>query len=153
MVPAFETRNSVMPARNNEYAAAFAAWSGKMAVGGSDSHSMASLGTAYTEVPQARGREEFFGGLRSGRGLVHGDSGGYLKLTRDVFLIVGACIEEKPWAAALLPLALAVPFVTLGNYLREVAFGRYWMMHLERERALAAITTLSNRGPQTEPAL
>jgi predicted metal-dependent phosphoesterase TrpH len=147
MAPAFETRNSVMPTRNNEYAAMLAAWCGKIAVGGSDSHSMASVGTAFTEVPDARSKEEFFGGLRSGRGLVHGESGGYLKLTRDVFMIVASLVEEKPWTASLLPLALLVPFVTAGNYLREMAFGRYWMMRLQRERALAAMNT------QTEPAL
>jgi hypothetical protein len=33
---------------------------------------------------------------------------------------------EKPWTLILLPLALAVPVVTLANALRELAFVHWW---------------------------
>ena len=40
-------------------------------------------------------------------------------------------MKEYPWMLGLAPLMLAVPFVTLGNYCREAAFGRYWMSRLQ----------------------
>jgi predicted metal-dependent phosphoesterase TrpH len=132
--PAFETRNGLMPATNNRYAARFARECGKRAIGGSDAHAMSSVGSAYTEVEGARNKEEFFAGLRAGRGRVRGEHGGYFKLTRDVLMLVAAMIEEQPWTAILAPLALAVPFVTLGNCAREAVFARYWMWRLQQGR-------------------
>ena len=85
--PAIETRNSHMLEATNGYAASLAAQWDKIAIGGSDAHALASVGTAYTEVPGARDKEEFFAGLQSGKGVVAGESGCFAKLTRDVFLI------------------------------------------------------------------
>ena len=65
--PAFETRNGQMWPQANESAARLARRLGKIAVGGSDSHTLAGAGRTYTEVPGARTADEFFGGLRAGR--------------------------------------------------------------------------------------
>jgi hypothetical protein len=48
-------------------------------VGGSDAHTLASLGLTYTEVPGAANVRDFLRGLRRGQGRVHGASGDYLK--------------------------------------------------------------------------
>jgi hypothetical protein len=103
-----------------------AAFSSRACVGGSDAHAMGSLGCAYTEVPGARTREEFLDGLRAGRGQVHGESGSYAKLTRDVYSIAWNMVLEAPLTALLAPLFLAVPLVTLGNLIREKAFAQRW---------------------------
>jgi predicted metal-dependent phosphoesterase TrpH len=124
--PAFETRNSHMPKESNGHAASLAQQWRKIGVGGSDAHAMPSVGTAYTEVPGARDKEEFFAGLRRGRGRVHGESGGFRKLTRDVLIIAGEMIREKAWTAALSPLALLIPAFTLGTCLHERLFARQW---------------------------
>src|SRR5262249_36917991 len=48
--PAFEVLNGQMPPLHNERARERAELYGKAAVGGSDAHALASVGTAYTEV-------------------------------------------------------------------------------------------------------
>ena len=68
--PAIETRNSHMLERANQQAAQLAKHWGKIGIGGSDAHALPSVGTAYTEVPGARDKEEFFDGLRAGLGRV-----------------------------------------------------------------------------------
>ena len=67
----------------------------KIAIGGSDAHALPSVGTAYTEVPGARNKEEFFAALRNGMGRVAGESGSFTKLTRDVFCIACEMMREK----------------------------------------------------------
>jgi predicted metal-dependent phosphoesterase TrpH len=124
--PAIETHNGHMLAKANRTAAVLAAFASRAAVGGSDAHALGSLGCAYTEVPGARTRQEYLDGLRAGRGQVHGESGSYAKLTRDVYSIAWNMILEAPFTAALAPLFLAVPLVTLGNLLREKAFVQRW---------------------------
>ncbi len=132
--PAFETRNGLMPLAANRQAERFAAVAEKIAVGGSDAHVMASVGNAYTEVPGARNKYEFFAGLRAGKGRVAGAHGGYLKLTRDVLSIGAGMFDEHPWTVVLAPLAFVVPLITLGNYLRDAAFARYWSGRVLREK-------------------
>ncbi len=66
--PAIETRNSHMLESANAHAASLARHWHKIAIGGSDAHALPSVGTAYTEVPGARDKEEFFAGLQSGAG-------------------------------------------------------------------------------------
>src|SRR5258705_288616 len=53
-VPAFETRNGQMCSEANRQAAALARKLGKIAIGGSDSHTMRGVGRTYTEGEQAR---------------------------------------------------------------------------------------------------
>lgn len=131
-IPAFETRNGQMQRGANESARRLASHLGKIAVGGSDSHTIAGVGRTYTRVPGARTADEFFAGLRAGQGRVMGENGNYSKLTADVFRIVFSMWEEKPWTIALAPLALFVPFCTAGHWLNEIRFHRKWSKVLER---------------------
>jgi predicted metal-dependent phosphoesterase TrpH len=124
--PAVEIRNSHMLESANREAAALAAQWNKIAIGGSDAHALPSVGTAYTEVADARNKDEFFTALRNGMGRVAGESGRFTKLTRDVFLIAFEMMREKSWTALLSPLAALVPAITLLNYYDERAFLRRW---------------------------
>lgn len=130
--PAFETQNGVMPAANNQQARRFAKWNRKISIGGSDAHTLASVGNAWTEVPGTASKREFFDGLRAGRARALGSDGSFVKLTRDVMTISLHGIKEHPWLIALSPLMLAIPLITGANYCREAAFGRYWMSRLQR---------------------
>jgi len=133
--PALETRNGHMLAHANESAAAMADFSGKVEVGGSDAHAMASVGCAWTSVPRARSRQEYLDGLRRGQGKVRGATGGYWKLTRDVLTIGGQMVRHNPLTLPLAPLALGVPLVMAGNYAIESFFARWWMSRYLRARA------------------
>jgi len=124
--PAVETRNSHMLESANSHAAAFARVWDKIAIGGSDAHALPSVGSAYTEVPGACDKEEFFAGLRAGRGRVAGESGSFSKLTLDVYMIAFEMMREKSWKALLAPLAALIPVVTFWNYRDEHAFSRRW---------------------------
>jgi predicted metal-dependent phosphoesterase TrpH len=131
-VPAFESRNGQMWRRANESAARLASRLGKIAIGGSDSHTIAGVGRTYTEVPGARTADEFFAGLRAGQGQVHGTHGSYAKLTADVLRIVWLLWMEKPWTLALMPLSLLVPAFTAGHWVNEMRFCQKWSTTLER---------------------
>jgi len=131
-VPAFETRNGQMWPQANESAARLAARLGKIAIAGSDSHTIAGVGHTYTEVPGARMVDEFFAGLRTGCGRIHGADGGYGKLTADVLSIVRSLFTDKPWTLALSPFALLVPAFTAGHWLNEIRFCQKWTSTLER---------------------
>jgi predicted metal-dependent phosphoesterase TrpH len=133
-VPAFETRNGQMTAKANAGAARLAAQLRKIEIAGSDSHTIAGAGLTYTEVQEARTVDEFFAGLRAGRGRVHGISGSYWKLTADVFSIIGSLFQEKPWTLSLLPLAVLVPAFTAGHWLNEMRFCRKWAAAIEKKK-------------------
>src|ERR1700730_12942171 len=130
-VPAFETRNGQMWPEANASAARLAARRGKIAIAGSDSHTIAGLGLTYTEVPEARTADEFLAGLRAGCGRVQGAHGGCRKLTMDVFSIVGSLFRDKPWTMALSPLALFVPAFTIGHWMNEIRFCKKWSALME----------------------
>lgn len=129
--PALETLNGHLPETSNRHSVRLAAWMGKAVVGGSDAHTLRSLGSAFTEVPDARDKEEFLAGLQAGKGRVHGESGGYWKLTREALLISCEMPRENSASAVLLPLALMVPLVTLASFVRDVAFAFKWSKALE----------------------
>jgi predicted metal-dependent phosphoesterase TrpH len=131
-VPAFETRNGQMWQEANASAERLAARLGKIAIAGSDAHTLAGVGLTYTEVSGARTVDEFFSGLRAGRGRVHGVHGSCTKLTLDVFSIVRSLVCEKPWTLAISPLALLVPVFTAGHWLNEIRFQKKWSAVLER---------------------
>ncbi len=131
-VPAFESRNGQMWPRANKSATRLASRLGKIAIGGSDSHTIAGVGRTYTEVPGARTADEFFAGLRAGHGQVHGAHGSYAKLTADVFRIVWSLWMEKPWTLALMPLSLLIPAFTAGHWVNEIRFCQKWSTTLER---------------------
>jgi predicted metal-dependent phosphoesterase TrpH len=130
-VPAYETRNGQMCPEANESAARLAARLGKIAIAGSDSHTLAGAGLTYTEVPEARTVDEFFAGLRAGRGRVHGQHGSCGKLSADVFNIVISVFKDQPWTLAVSPLALLVPAFTLTHWTSEIRFCRKWSAAME----------------------
>src|SRR6202140_1012488 len=71
-VPAFEVRNGQMWPEANASAERLARRLGKIGIAGSDAHTIAGVGLTHTEVPGVRTVDEFLGGLRAGRGIVHG---------------------------------------------------------------------------------
>jgi predicted metal-dependent phosphoesterase TrpH len=125
-VPALETYSGQMPPFHNRQAGQLARRLGKAALGGSDSHVLPSLGSAFTEVPGARNKEEFFTGLIAHTALTRGTSGGYFRITRDVLCMTGKMFQERPWTLLLSPLAALVPAVTLATFLDEAWFARRW---------------------------
>lgn len=96
-VPALESLSGQMSAFHNRQAAHLARRLGKSSLAGSDSHVLPSLGSAYTEVPGARNKDEFLAGVRAKTALVHGTSGSYFRLTRDVLHIASKMFQERPW--------------------------------------------------------
>jgi predicted metal-dependent phosphoesterase TrpH len=134
--PGVEVRNGHVPVRGNRLAERLAEESSRARLGGSDAHTLSSLGSVCTHVPGARNKEEFLEGLRNGRARVEGASGNFRRLTRDVLQICAALMEERPAARLLAPLVLAVPVVTMFNYVVEDLFARYWGGRWERRRGL-----------------
>lgn len=124
--PALETLNGHLLALNNRQAARFARRLRKTCLGGSDAHTVATAGSAYTVVQGACSKAEFFEGLRLRRARAQGRSGSYTKLTRDVLRIMGIAMRERPWLALFAPFALLIPAFTLMNYLNEAAFAHRW---------------------------
>ena len=132
-VPAFEVRNGQMWPEANASAERLAKRLGKVAVAGSDAHTIAGVGLTYTEVPGATTVDEFLAGLRAGRGVVHGVHGSYGRLTADVYRIARSFFCEKPWALPILPLTVLIPAITAGHWLNEIRFCRKWSATLESE--------------------
>jgi predicted metal-dependent phosphoesterase TrpH len=126
LFPALETLNGCMLQRANKAAEALASRLGKSGLGGSDAHALSTVGTAWTEAPGARTREEFFARLRSGGVNTGGTSGNYFRLTRDVFSIGGGMVSENPWTSPVTLLGFLVPVITLINYFQEADFVRRW---------------------------
>jgi predicted metal-dependent phosphoesterase TrpH len=131
-VPAVETRNGQMCPEANASAARLAARLGKIAIAGSDSHTLAGVGLTYTEVPGTRTVDEFFAGLRAGNGSIQGMHGSYAKLTADVYSIVKSLFCDQPWTVAFSPLAVLLPAFTLSHWLNEIRFCKKWTSLMER---------------------
>src|SRR5437763_5209345 len=121
-----ETRNGQMLGRSNRLAEEFARHFNKPVVGGSDSHTLAGLARTFTEVAGASNAQDFLAGIRRGQSVAIGQSGDYLKLTSAVFDIAGSLMRATPWMALCAGLLVLAPAVTLGNYIREMAFAYYW---------------------------
>jgi predicted metal-dependent phosphoesterase TrpH len=124
--PAIEVHNSHMLESANASAAQLAEKWEKIGVGGSDAHALPSVGMAYTEVPGARDKDEFFAGLRNGAARVGGASGSFSRLTVDVALIARDMMRENAWTRLLAPIGILIPAATLLNYYEEHVFGRRW---------------------------
>jgi predicted metal-dependent phosphoesterase TrpH len=124
--PAIETRNGHIPEANNRLAERLARDWRRTAVAGSDAHTLSELGLTYTEVPDAQSKADFLHGLRRGTSVARGVSGNYLKLTRTVLEIGAAFVRENPWTAALAPLFLLIPGITLANRVAEYLFEQKW---------------------------
>jgi predicted metal-dependent phosphoesterase TrpH len=129
--PAVETLNGQMLAIANRRAAEFAARMDKVAIGGSDAHTMMSLGRTYTEVAGARDRDDFLAGLRLGRSRVAGVCGDYWKLTRAIWEIGCELMRERRGALLLAPLLAVVPAITLVNFALEFEFAARWGRRVE----------------------
>jgi len=148
-VPALESRSGQMPEFHNAQAARLARRLGKSALAGSDSHVLPSLGSAYTEVPGARNKDEFFAGIRNKTALLHGTSGGYLRLTRDVLCITSKMFQERPWTLMFSPLTLLVPVVTFATFLDETLFARRWSARVNSsDRCTESIESLMSRSAE-----
>jgi predicted metal-dependent phosphoesterase TrpH len=124
--PAIETRNGQIPRANNRSAERLAEEWRKAVVAGSDAHTLSCLGLTSTDVAGARDIPDFLRALRRGRARAYGASGDYGKLTRAVLEIGLRPVSEYKWAITLAPLLLAVPLITLGNYVREILFNHRW---------------------------
>ncbi len=127
--PAVETRNGQMLEMANRYAASFSERARKIAIGGSDAHTMQSLGRTFTEVRGARDAREYLSGLRAGMGRVAGESGNYWKLTRAIFKIGTSLMREHKSTLVLIPLLAVIPAITLANLAMEFAFASRWGRH------------------------
>lgn len=126
----FETLNGHMLRSMNRRSAELAELLAKAPVAGSDAHTLASSGLAWTSVPGARTKAEYLEGVRRGRGRANGASGTFWKLTADVLRIVAAMVQEKPATLLLAPLALGVPAAIAVNYALEAFFLRHWTRKL-----------------------
>jgi len=135
--PAVEVLNGQMLPVANEHAEAFAARHRKIALAGSDSHTLSGLGRTYTQVEGARHRADFVDGLKRGRTTAVGESGSYGKLVRAVLEISCAMMSETRWTVTLAPLMTGVPIVVLAVIAREMAFAYRWGRH----------TSNTGRGP------
>jgi predicted metal-dependent phosphoesterase TrpH len=130
LFPGFETLNGHMLASLNRRSAELAERLGKASVAGSDAHTLASAGLAWTSVPEARTKAAFLDAVRCGRGRAEGASGTFGKLTADVWRICLAMTRENPVTSLLAPLALLVPAAVAANYLLESAFLWHWTRKL-----------------------
>jgi predicted metal-dependent phosphoesterase TrpH len=130
-VPAFEVRNGQMREESNISADRLARRLNKIGIAGSDSHTLSGVALTFTEVPAARTVQDFFTGLRAGRGLIHGEHGGYAKLTADIYQFAGSLLREKPWAAFILPFTVLVPAITAAHWLNEIRFCKQWSARFE----------------------
>jgi predicted metal-dependent phosphoesterase TrpH len=135
-LPLIETLNGSMPEPHNEHARRVGRAAGMAPVGGSDSHTLAGVGRAYTTVAGARSKAEFLEGLRRGLTVPSGRSGSYARLSAEVARIFAAAYRDaarEAWAGmkarplvvalALLPLLPAMPIVTAWIYAHETRFG------------------------------
>lgn len=136
---AFEALNGQVPAANNACAAALGRRWRRCLVAGSDAHTLDSAARAYTEVPGARTRQEFFAGLRAGRARLCGLAGSWLQLTRDVLGIAGSLAAEHPAAVVLSPLLPLVPAATALQFLVDFAAAAWWRRRLLTPDGRAAI--------------
>jgi predicted metal-dependent phosphoesterase TrpH len=134
LFPGFETLNGHMLRGLNQRSAELASSLGKAAVGGSDAHTLASAGLAWTSAPGARNKTEFLERVRRGQARVSGASGSCWKLTADVLRICSAMVKAQPATALLAPIALVAPVVVAMNYLLEAAFAWHWARRLEWAR-------------------
>jgi hypothetical protein len=135
-VPAFEVRNGQMWMESNLCAERLTRKLKKVGIAGSDSHTLSGVALTFTEVPAARTVEDFFLGLRAGRGVVHGEHGCYTKLTADIYKFAGSLLREKPWAAVILPFTFLVPAITAAHWLNEIRFCKQWAAKMEAAEKL-----------------
>jgi predicted metal-dependent phosphoesterase TrpH len=119
LFPAMEIRNGTMLMQQNVLAEAIvsqrASHAGTLAsIGGSDSHTLAGVGTTYTIAPGTT-REDFLRSLRAGRASVGGRHGSAWREAREIYGVVarywgsllGAGPQEFSWRRRALGLAFS----------------------------------------------
>jgi predicted metal-dependent phosphoesterase TrpH len=126
LFPAIETLNGHIPPACNGGANSLAALWCKIPLGGSDSHTLAELGRAFTEAPAACSKREFLEALKAGQCRARGSSGSIRVLTQAVCTIALNVPREHAWGFLLAPLLLAIPFATTGAALRDHFLAARW---------------------------
>jgi predicted metal-dependent phosphoesterase TrpH len=144
--PAIEVLNGQMLAAANRHAGTFAARHRKIALAGSDSHTLAGLGRTYTQIHGARDCREFVRGLKRGHTTAFGEAGSYPKLLRAVLEISCGMMRENRWTISLAPLMSGVPLVVLAILARELAFAHRWGRNANRRGCHA--TRLASAMPE-----
>ena len=145
-IPALEVRNGQMWQAANQQAQQLASKLGKAAVAGSDSHTLSGVARTFTEMPGARTVEEYFAGLRAGRGIIHGQHGSYAKLTMDILNFVGRVVKDNPPASVLLPLTVFIPAITGFHWFNEIRFCKQWAAKLDgREKTPRMLWDVDSR--------
>jgi predicted metal-dependent phosphoesterase TrpH len=124
--PAIETLNGHIPPACNGEADSLAALWRKIPLGGSDAHTLAELGRAFTEAPGARNKREFLDALKAGHCRARGFSGSARVLTLAVCTIALNVPKEHTWGFLMAPLMLAIPFATVGAAVRDWLFAARW---------------------------
>jgi predicted metal-dependent phosphoesterase TrpH len=120
LFPGFEERNGTMLRQHNELIESIvgerrSAGMAAVAVGGSDAHTLAGVGTTYTEAP-GRNREEFLDSVRAGLTRVGGRHGTTFRVTREIYgvvarywaSLVGAGRQELTWGRRALGIGFSV---------------------------------------------
>jgi predicted metal-dependent phosphoesterase TrpH len=94
IVPAFEVRNGAMLEAQNALIerlcdeAARERGTGYVFTGGSDAHTLRSVGSTWTSV-DCTTRDEFLAGLRAGRGTIGGAHGGAARVATEIYGVIG----------------------------------------------------------------
>jgi hypothetical protein len=94
-VDALETINGSRLPVQNRTARCLACAARKSGIGGSDAHTRRGIGLTWTEVPGARTREEFLGGLRAGRAVAGGRHGNYFTMASDILRFADSFYRER----------------------------------------------------------
>jgi predicted metal-dependent phosphoesterase TrpH len=138
-VDGLEVRNGSRLASQNRTAECLAEAAGKAVLGGSDSHTQRGIGYTWTEVPGATTAEQFFAGLRRGRGVAGGRHGHQWTMSSDIVrFATNLCVEQgrealrAPWSwrapALLVGGLLGLPLVAValaGGFLHFVHEQRF----------------------------
>ncbi len=114
-IDGLEVRNGSRLVAQNRTAECLAAAAGKVTLGGSDSHTERGIGGTWTEVPGATNAQQFFAGLRSGRGVVGGRHGHQWTMSSDIVRFATNLCVEQGREAARSPLSWRTPAVLVGG--------------------------------------
>jgi hypothetical protein len=122
----------------NRTAQCLAVAAGLPGIAGSDAHYRRGIGQTWTEVPEARTRDEFMAGLWAGRVVAGGRHGSYFTLAEDILRCTGAFCGEA--LADVLEAPLSMPAQArlwggvLGLPLVSVALAAAYLHFLGEER-------------------
>lgn len=113
-VNALEVRNGSRLEVQNRTAECLALAAGKAMLGGSDSHTERGIGRTWTEVPGATTVDEFFDGLRAGKGLVGGRHGSRGTMSSDIIRFASNLYLEQARVALRTPVSVVTPALAAG---------------------------------------